>query len=229
VSKRARRWSWQSVVCRVGTGPLEVLTNHRFKFLEGARLDIELPLKVGTHLSFHLVNLPKGKHTLTNNTPGLVGVSIIADDLGSNHKCRDEKAVTGGTASGDESRLESLQQIECSKGHGGRKPRAMKCIGDEVGERRGGSGCGRWRRLVGAVEEVVHIASTHLRGLFMTIVWVRMPGTCAGRRWLGGGSRGGDGSVDDLGGCSTDVAGWRGMAGDDSSSHVLEMRQALEK
>jgi hypothetical protein len=36
----------------------------------------------------------------------------------------DEEAVTGGTASGKKPRLESLQ-IESSKGHGGREPRAM--------------------------------------------------------------------------------------------------------
>jgi len=82
----------------------------------------------------------KGKYTLTNDTPGLVGVSIIADDLGSNHEYRDEKAVVGGTASGDKPRLESLQQVERSKSHGGRESRAMESIGDEVGEGRGADG-----------------------------------------------------------------------------------------
>ena len=110
MSKRAGRRGWQGVVCRVGTGTLEVLANHRFKLLEGARLDVELPLKVGTHLSFHLVNLPKGKHTLADDAPGLVGVCVIADDLGGNHKLGDEEAVPGGTSGGNEPSLQSLQK-----------------------------------------------------------------------------------------------------------------------
>ena len=79
----------------------------------------------------------RGKHTLTNGIPGLVGVSIIAVDAGSNHEYRDEKAVVGGIASDDESRLESLQQVERSKSHGRHESRAMESIGDEVGEGRG--------------------------------------------------------------------------------------------
>jgi hypothetical protein len=42
--------------------------------------------------------------------------------------------------SGDEPRLESLQKIECGKGHGAREPRVMECVGYEVCEGRGGSG-----------------------------------------------------------------------------------------
>ena len=56
-----------------------------------------------------------------------------------------------------------------------------------------------------------------------------MPGTCGRRRWLGGGGRGGDGSVDDLGGWSADVVGWRRMAGDDGSGHVLEVRTGVRE
>lgn len=61
--------------------------DHQFKFYKCGGFDIELPFQVGAHLLFHLVDLPKHKHSLTDNTPGLVGVSVIADDLGSNHKC----------------------------------------------------------------------------------------------------------------------------------------------
>ena len=157
---------------RVGTWTFEIPPNHGLEFLQCARLDVELPFQVGTHLPLHLVNLPEGKHALTNNTPGFVGIGIIAYDLGSDHECRDEETVAGGTASGDEPRLESLQQIERSKGHGGRKPRAMECVGDEVGERGGRGGRRGWRGLVGTVEEVVHVASAHLCGLLMTVVWV---------------------------------------------------------
>ena len=71
----------------VRTRTLEIPPNHGLEFLERARLDIELPLQVRAHLALHLINLPEGKHSLTDNAPGLVGVGIIADDLGSNHEC----------------------------------------------------------------------------------------------------------------------------------------------
>ena len=48
-----------------------------------------------------------------------------------------------------------------------------------------------------------------------------MPGTRGRRRWLGGGGRGGDGSVD--GGLSANVTGWGRVAGDDGGGHVLEV------
>ena len=54
-----------------------------------------------------------------------------------------------------------------------------------------------------------------------------MPGTCGGRRWLGGRGRGRDGSVDDLSGWPADVGGWGWVASDDGG-HVL-YGQALEK
>jgi len=119
---------------RVGTWIFEILPNHGLELLERAGLDVELPFEAGAHLAFHLVNLPKGKHFLANNTPGFVGVSIIADVLGSNRECRDEKAVAGGTTSGDKPCLER------SESHGGRESHAMESIGDEVGKGRGVDG-----------------------------------------------------------------------------------------
>jgi hypothetical protein len=103
----------------IGTRSLEVLPDHRLEFLEGAGLNVQLPLKVGAHLPLHLVDLPQSEHTLTNDAPGLVRVGVIADDLGSNHERRDEEAVSRGAARGDEPRLQSLQEVESSKGHGG--------------------------------------------------------------------------------------------------------------
>ena len=78
---------------RVGTWIFEILPNHGLELPEHAGLGVELPFEVGAHLVFHLVNLPKGKHSLANDTPEFVGVSVIADVLGSNRECRDEKAV----------------------------------------------------------------------------------------------------------------------------------------
>ena len=74
----------------IGTRSLEVPPNHGFELLERAGFDVELPLEIGAHLAFHLVDLSKGEHALADNAPGLVGVGVIADDLGSNHECRDE-------------------------------------------------------------------------------------------------------------------------------------------
>ena len=103
--KGAQRRSWEGIVSGVGTQTFEVPPNHRLKFLECAWLHVELPFKVGTHFALHLVDLPKGEHTLTDNKPGLVRIRVIAYDLGSNHEGRDEKTVAGGPASGDKPRL----------------------------------------------------------------------------------------------------------------------------
>ena len=38
----------------------------------------------------------RGRHTLSNNVPGFVDVSIIAYDLGSDHECRVEETMGQG-------------------------------------------------------------------------------------------------------------------------------------
>jgi len=55
-------------VSGVGTRTFEVPLNNRPKFLECAWLDVELPLKVGAYFVLHLVDLPKGKHTMIDDT-----------------------------------------------------------------------------------------------------------------------------------------------------------------
>jgi hypothetical protein len=125
-------------VCQVGFRFLEILMNHRFEFLECTRLDIQLPLKVGTHLLFHLVDILERKHTLADNTPGLVGICVIADDLGGDHECGDEEAVPRRAASSNEPSLQSLQKVDSGKGHGGCESRAMEGVGDEL--------CEHWER-----------------------------------------------------------------------------------
>ena len=152
-------------MCRVGSEFLEILTNHRFELLGCARLDTQLPLKVGTHLPFQLVDLLKRKHSLADDKPGLVGFWVIADDPGGNRKRGGEKVVPGGAASGNGPILESLQKVESGKGHGGRESRAMEDVGDEVCERRGRRVGRRRGWLVGTMEEVVDVASVRLRGL----------------------------------------------------------------
>ena len=66
--------------------------------------------------------------------------------------------------------LQSPQKVECSKGHGGRKPRVMECVGTETREGRGGGREGEgWWGPVETVEKVVHVSSAHLCGLFALI------------------------------------------------------------
>lgn len=68
----------------------EVSTDLVFELLQNLRLDIQLPLQITTHLPLHLVDLPKGEHALADDTPRLVGVGVVADDLGSDHERGDE-------------------------------------------------------------------------------------------------------------------------------------------
>ena len=44
------------------------------------RVGIELPLEVLAHLPFHLVDLPKLEHPLSNDGPRFVGVGVVAAD-----------------------------------------------------------------------------------------------------------------------------------------------------
>jgi hypothetical protein len=54
---------------QVGTWTFEILLNNGLKLLECTGLNIELPIQVGAYLLFHLVDLPRGKRTLTDDTP----------------------------------------------------------------------------------------------------------------------------------------------------------------
>ena len=50
-------WRWQN--------PAE----HNVENRAASRINVELPLQVGAHRSFHLVDLPECKHALVNDTP----------------------------------------------------------------------------------------------------------------------------------------------------------------
>ena len=69
---------------------------------------------------------------------------------------------------GDDSCLESLQQVEGSRGHRGCKPRVMDSIGDEVGRRREGSGQRRRWSLVRRRVEIQEAES------YENVVWDRV-------------------------------------------------------
>jgi len=41
-----------------------------------------VPLQIRAHFALHLVDFPEREHALTDDTPRLVRVSVVADDLG---------------------------------------------------------------------------------------------------------------------------------------------------
>jgi hypothetical protein len=50
---------------------------------------------------------PSGRslEVLSDDTPRLIGVGVVADDLRGDHECGDEETVTAGSSSGGESLL----------------------------------------------------------------------------------------------------------------------------
>lgn len=101
----SRVWSWT----------LEIPLNHGFEFHEHTGLDVELPLEVGAHFPFHLVDLPKGKHALIDNAPGPIGVGVITYDLESHCKRGGEEEGAGRGAGWDSGTVE--QAVDVSSAH----------------------------------------------------------------------------------------------------------------
>jgi hypothetical protein len=93
MSEGAARWGRERIDGGIGAWTFKILADHGLELLESTGFDVELPFQVGAHLTLHLVDFPKSKHTLTDDTPGFVGVSVIADDLGSNHEGRYKEAM----------------------------------------------------------------------------------------------------------------------------------------
>ena len=75
-------------------------------------VDVELPFQVGAHLALHLGDLAQSEHSLNNNTPGLVRVSVVAHNLAGEHERGDKEPVARQALGGRETRLEALQQEE---------------------------------------------------------------------------------------------------------------------
>ena len=67
-------------------GHSEILLNAMLKIAQCQEVSVELPLWVGAYLLFHLVGLPECKHALANDTPQLVQISVVADDLGGEYE-----------------------------------------------------------------------------------------------------------------------------------------------
>jgi hypothetical protein len=83
--------------------------------LELRGLDMEEPLEVQAHLTLHLIYLIESAEVLSDDTPRLVGVGVVADDLGGDHEGRNEETVTAGTSSGAKSLLQSCEEEESSE------------------------------------------------------------------------------------------------------------------
>lgn len=43
--------------------------------------DVQVPFKITAHFALHLVDLLEGKHLLSDDTPRLVRVRVVANDL----------------------------------------------------------------------------------------------------------------------------------------------------
>jgi hypothetical protein len=54
--------------------------------LQRRRIDVEPPLQGEARLLLHPIDLPKREHTLTDNTPRLVRVCVVANYLRGKHK-----------------------------------------------------------------------------------------------------------------------------------------------
>jgi hypothetical protein len=93
-----------------------------------------LLLEILTHLPLHLIDLAWLEHTLNDNVPIiLVRVSIIANGLGSQHECGDDKAVTRRSPSGREVSLQTLKEDGGGRdGDEGMQLHAMEGVGNEV-------------------------------------------------------------------------------------------------
>ena len=68
-------------VGRVGSGTPEIALDHGLKVSEDDVVDGELPFEVRTHLALHLVDLAEVEHALSDDRPGFVAVSVVADDF----------------------------------------------------------------------------------------------------------------------------------------------------
>jgi hypothetical protein len=77
-------------VGRKGTRTTKVAADHSLEIGKDWVVDGKLPFEIATHLAFHLVDLPQGEHTLSDDTPRLVGVGVVADHFRGDHKCRNK-------------------------------------------------------------------------------------------------------------------------------------------
>ena len=111
-------------VGRVGSGAPEIALDHGLKAGEGDVVHGELQFE-RTHLALRLVDLAEVEHALSDDRPGFVAVSVVAD----------EEAMTRGTAGGGKTGLEELEKDEGGEGDGRMQlGAAMEGVCDENGK-----------------------------------------------------------------------------------------------
>lgn len=86
------------------------------KVLKLFKRAVDVPLEVTQHLSLHLVDLLEREHGLSDDTPTLIGVGIVAEVLGSHHESSDEETMSRRALS---LRVSSFQPREKEESRGG--------------------------------------------------------------------------------------------------------------
>lgn len=104
---------------RVGAGLGRVhTTNGVGEDLELLIVDVENPLEVRVHLVLHLIDLLEGIEVLSDDTPRLVQVRVVAYDLRGDHESGDKKAVARRATGGREALFEPGEEEKRSKDDG---------------------------------------------------------------------------------------------------------------
>lgn len=98
--------------------------------------NVDLVAQVAEELALHLVDLPKAEETLTDDSPALVGVGVVATALAGDHEGRDEETVARRSACCREADLESQQEVQGLEGDGLRQAGPVQRISDELGQAR---------------------------------------------------------------------------------------------
>ena len=62
---------------RMGTGASEIVAHLRLRVGQCRGIDVQLPIQVTIHLTFLLVNLPQGEHTLANVSSQIILEAIM--------------------------------------------------------------------------------------------------------------------------------------------------------
>jgi hypothetical protein len=65
----------------MGTTAGKIALDTILKVVQRQGINVELPLQVGAHLLFHLIDLPKSKHCLPHDTSQFVRIGVVAKNL----------------------------------------------------------------------------------------------------------------------------------------------------
>ena len=125
--------------------------NLQLELLQILWIEVQLPLQITTHLPLHLIDLLQCKHSLPDDTPRLVRICVVADDLAGDHGRGEEEAGAQWATGSGEAVLEAVEEREHSEGDRDVQAGAMEGVRDEVREGRGDGGCRRGERGTGTL------------------------------------------------------------------------------